>query len=141
MKKVSTKFEDLSEVILEKLQVGAEVSFRIKGRSMEPTLLDGVDIVTIQAQETYKKYDIVLYLVRGKWILHRIHKVLEDVYLICGDNQIQLETVQKSCIVGKVIRVQRGKKVRRVDSFKHHVWVRLWGNLQGIKRQIRKRLK
>ena len=74
-----------------------------KGTSMWPLLIEGKCRVKITAAEgkMLKKGDIVLYRrADGTLVLHRIVKVEEDTFLVCGDHQWKLdEKVQEEQIL------------------------------------------
>lgn len=69
---------------------------------MEPLLHNRKSTVVIQAKKTpLKKYDVVLYhRPTGEYVLHRVLKVLDGAYLICGDNRTWKETVPEEWIIG-----------------------------------------
>ena len=75
----------------------------IKGTSMWPLLTEGKCRVKITAAEgkMLKKGDIVLYRrTDGTLVLHRIMKVEEDGFRVCGDHQWKLhEKVQEDQIL------------------------------------------
>ena len=60
-----------------------------KGDSMMPLIKEGRDLIIIEkTQGRLKKYDVPLYKRdSGQYVLHRILKVREDDYVICGDNR------------------------------------------------------
>ena len=74
-----------------------------KGTSMWPLLIDGKGRVKITAAEgkMLKKGDIVLYRrTDGTLVLHRIMKIEEDGFRVCGDHQWKLdEKVQEEQIL------------------------------------------
>ena len=62
------------------------------GISMKPMLRDRRDTVVIApVSGRLKKYDVALYRYKGKYLLHRVVKVLPDSYVCCGDNCITPE--------------------------------------------------
>ena len=66
----------------------------IRGTSMWPLLKEGKSRVQVEAKEGKKlrKGDIVLYRRQdGTLVLHRIVKVEDDTFLVCGDHQWKLE--------------------------------------------------
>lgn len=69
---------------------------------MEPLLHNRKSTVVIQAKNApLKKYDVALYhRPTGEYVLHRVLKVLDGAYLICGDNRIWKETVPEEWIIG-----------------------------------------
>lgn len=72
-----------------------------RGHSMMPMLDEKKDAVRlIPVSGRLKKYDIPLYIRKDeKLILHRIIKVLENGYVIRGDNCIQKEYVSEDQII------------------------------------------
>ncbi len=69
---------------------------------MEPLLHNRKSTVVIAAkQERLKRYDVALYhRPTGEYVLHRVLKVLDEAYLICGDNRVWKETVPEEWIIG-----------------------------------------
>jgi signal peptidase I len=65
------------------------------GRSMRPFLRSGEDLVHLKAKQPgqrFCKYDVILYRrVSGRYVLHRIVKVLPESYVLCGDNLTEKE--------------------------------------------------
>lgn len=63
------------------------------GTSMLPLLRERIDTVKlVKIEQPLKKYDVVLYQrPTGKYVLHRIVKVKNKKYDICGDNQLSIE--------------------------------------------------
>ena len=89
-----------------------------RGDSMEPLLANRRDIVTIQKIEPgqrLKKYDVPLYRRDGgeNYVLHRILKVREQDYVICGDNRWRPEYgIMDRHLVGVMTGiVRKGKEV------------------------------
>lgn len=73
------------------------------GVSMEPLLHNRYSSVLLEAiQQPLKLYDVVLFQrpADGDYVLHRIVKVREQDYLICGDNCLQKEMVKPEQIIG-----------------------------------------
>ena len=75
----------------------------IRGTSMWPLLKEGKSRVQVEAKEgkQVRKGDIVLYRRKnGTLVLHRIIKVEDDTFLVCGDHQWKLdEQVQEEQIL------------------------------------------
>lgn len=75
----------------------------IVGVSMMPLLRQGIDTVKlVKVIKPLKKHDVILYLrPTGKYVLHRILKVKENEYYLCGDNQVIIEKgVKDAWIIG-----------------------------------------
>ena len=77
------------EQILEREGVFASVTV---GTSMRPLFKTRRDMVILKKPEQPpRKYDVVLYKIKKKYVLHRIVKVKKGEYVMCGDNQFDLE--------------------------------------------------
>ena len=105
-----------------------------KGTSMWPLLTEGKCRVKITAAEgkLLKKGDIVLYRrTDGTLVLHRIMKVEEDGFRVCGDHQWkQMEQVQEE----QILAVAQGffKNGNYIDekTWWYRLYKRFWnGNL------------
>lgn len=73
--------------VAEELQAGAEVTFRPRGKSMEPLVKDGqgVTVAPVKDREI-KKGDIVLCKVKGRYYLHKVVAVGDKGFQI-GNNR------------------------------------------------------
>ena len=71
------------------------------GTSMYPMLRSGRDTVILRpSQGRLRCYDVPLYRVGEKYVLHRVIRVLPEGYLIRGDNCLTTERVQESQVIG-----------------------------------------
>lgn len=100
------------------------------GRSMRPFLRSGEDLVQIEAKKDarFQKYDAVLYRRQGgKYVLHRIVRVLPDSYVMCGDNCWELEKgITDSQILGVLTAVIRNGEKLDVSAPAYRQRVKLW---------------
>ncbi len=98
------------------------------GYSMYPMLRDRQDNVVIKKQDTYHKYDIVLYKRNDIYILHRIIKVLDKGYIIRGDNCLyhEYDIDDDSKIIGCVVECYRGNKKINLNGLGYKLYVRIW---------------
>ena len=124
------------------------------GTSMMPLLRQRRDLIEIRKKEPRrcKKYDVVLYKRNGKYILHRILRVLPSGYLIAGDNNYFVERdITDADILGVMKRVIRDGKDITMDDPLYRLYVHLWCDcyplrmflLRGkafISRHLRKKL-
>lgn len=98
------------------------------GNSMKPFLRDRADTIIIKKASQYKKYDVVLYKHKNKYILHRIIHILGDTYHIRGDNCYYDEYIKKDEIIGVLVDCYR--RENKVDlnslSYKFYVWERVF---------------
>lgn len=94
---------------------GEYFALRVRGKSMEPFMLDG-DIVIVRKQEAADSGDIVIVLVNGDEATVKEIKIHEDGLMLIGKNvavysphfynQKQIEDLPVK-IIGKVVEVRR----------------------------------
>lgn len=89
--------------IEEELEKRAYLLLQTTGISMEPLLHNRRSSAVIKkAPPLLEKYDVVLFKrpATGEYVLHRVWKVRDQDYLICGDNGIYMEPVKPENILG-----------------------------------------
>ena len=121
-----------------KFRLDSEKRVRIKpkGRSMLPFLKEKRDEVIISVPEKpIKKYDIVLYKHDGVYVLHRVIKIKDKFFFICGDNSAVLEAVEREQILGVVTRIIKSGKKINPDGKLLKLRVCLWYKF-GVKRIV-----
>ena len=110
------------------------------GRSMRPFLRSGEDLMRIQArgEERLRSGDVVLYRRdSGKYVLHRIVRVREKDYILCGDNCWQLEPgIRDDQILGVLTEVIRKGQPMDVAAFGYKVKVNLWWLLYPVRAAV-----
>lgn len=107
----------------------------VHGMSMYPLLINHRDSVYIEPPENLKKYDVVLFRRQsGQLVLHRILKIDNDKFYICGDNEFSKEIVHKRQIIGKMTEFCRNGKNGKTDSFGYKLYSRCIGSSFFIKR-------
>jgi len=76
MKKIIPNTEAL-KIIEEGIKAGSSVRLTVRGNSMSPLLLDGVDIVTLHPfiPENLKTGDVILFRYKEAFLLHRIIEI------------------------------------------------------------------
>ena len=102
------------------------------GDSMLPLIRQGRDLlVIVPITGRLKRYDIPFYKRdNGQYVLHRILKVREKDYVICGDNRWLKETgITDRHILGLLTAVVRNGKKRSMDSWKYKLYAHLWCDL------------
>ena len=102
------------------------------GDSMMPLIKQGRDLlVIVKPNGRLKKYDIPLYKRdNGRYVLHRILKVRENDYVICGDNRWSKETgITDRHIIGVLTAVVRDGKEISLDTRKYRMYTVLWCGL------------
>lgn len=100
------------------------------GDSMMPLLKQGRDLMILEPkpQGRCKRLDAVLYKrPDGKYVMHRILKVREKDYVICGDNRCNKEYgVPDEWILGILTGVIRKGKQISVKDWRYRLYVHLW---------------
>ncbi len=122
---------DAIGIIEEVLESGGEFLLSPKGTSMLPLIVQGEDRVVLKKYDTRlpKKYDIAFYRrANGAFVLHRILKIKKDgSYVMCGDNQTQLEHgVTSNQLIGYVSLIYKKDRTIVLNSFRHQCYVRIW---------------
>ena len=99
-----------------------------KGISMRPLFKTNRDMVILKKPDgELRKYDVALYKTRaGKYILHRVIKVLPDKYIIRGDNTYTLEYVEKDRILAVLTEFNRKGKKGTVNDLSYRIYSRVW---------------
>lgn len=108
------------------------------GQSMEPLLYERKTLVEIRkVDDDLKGRDMVLFLrENGEYVLHRILKVRQNDYWICGDNQTVAETVPKSRVIGVVRRYYRKNRWHAVSDFGYRCYVWVWSMLFPVRKYL-----
>ncbi len=102
------------------------------GDSMLPLIRQGRDLLVIERPDgRLKKYDVPLYRRdSGQYVLHRVLKVRENDYVICGDNRWAKEYgVTDRQILGVLTAVIRDGKEVPVTDRRYRLYVRVWCGL------------
>lgn len=130
------KHSNLKEILAK----DGTVAFTTSGVSMWPLFRHRKDtIIVTKRQKRLKKYDIALFQVSNKFILHRIVKVLDHSYIICGDNCLTKEYgIKDEQILGYVTQFYRGNRLISCNNFWYRLYVYIWVNLYPIRALIKK---
>lgn len=126
------RFEDYIE------QEG-KLIYKNVGTSMMPLIRQGQDLMVIEKpQGRLKKYDVPLYKRdSGQYVLHRILKVRENDYVICGDHCYRKEYgITDRHIIGVLTAVIRDGKEIPVTDRRYRMYVRLWCDFFHIRALI-----
>jgi hypothetical protein len=119
------------------LQEHGQLVYTNVGDSMWPLLHEGRDLMIIdkKPEGRMKKYDAILYKRPcGKYIMHRILKVRQDDYVLCGDNRWLREFgVKDEWILGVLTAVVRKGKRVSVTSWKYRLYVHIWCDFYWIR--------
>lgn len=99
------------------------------GVSMMPLLRQNRDVMIIERPTgRLKKYDVPLFKRdNGRYVLHRILKVRENDYVICGDNCTNKEYgITDEHIIGVLTGVIRDGKILNMNDFSYKLYYHLW---------------
>lgn len=120
----------------EQLAQNVKLIYTNKGDSMMPLIKQDRDLLIIEpAIGRLKKYDVPMYKRdSGQYVLHRILKVREDDYVICGDNRwVKEYGIQDRHIIGVLTAVVRDGKEISVNNWKYKLYVHLWCDMFPIR--------
>ena len=117
--------------VIEAIEQGQEVSFRVNGWSMLPFYFHDQTVVTVK-KEPVNVGDVVLYK-DGKITLHRIIEQKGEQFVIQGDGQYRhSSSVGPNAIIGKVIAYQQGDLIIDPNDEKIQRKVKRWLKLKRI---------
>ncbi len=138
--------EDLFEDVIALLRDGRLVTIPVKGSSMAPFIIEGKDTVVLEGieaatpdgQERHRAKigDIVLFHTDGKYYLHRIIRLENDIAEIQGDGILHSkERCATDKIFGRVRTViKNGRKQIDVNSSAYRLKIRVWLSLHPCRR-------
>lgn len=123
----------------EELQRHGKLVYPNVGCSMLPMLRQGRDLMIISRRPEGRlhKYDAVLYKRGSRYILHRIVKVREQDYVICGDHNWRREYgITDRQIIGVLTAFVRDGVEIPVTDAKYLRYVHLWCDFYHIRALI-----
>lgn len=110
------------------------------GISMLPLIRQCRDLVEIRPKDPdkrCKRYDVVLFKSGDKYILHRVLKVRNKDYIICGDHNIWCEKgITDQQILGVMTRIRRDGKLITPDNSFYKFYVHLWCDFYPVRAAI-----
>ena len=152
MEKLSNNQENAMESSISYREILENNDFYIAtpiGTSMLPMLKERIDTVKIvKPTRNIEKYDVILYeRPNNMYVLHRVigikHKNGEDLYVLCGDNQVNLEKyVRKNQIIGVMEGYYKGESYISKDDLDYKKYVkrrvrsRKWRKLRSLLSRI-----
>lgn len=110
----------------EELERSGKLVYTTVGVSMNPLIKQDRDLSIIEKPKgRLKKFDVALYKrANGQYVLHRVVKVLEDGYVILGDNCCSKEyNIKDSQILGVLTSLVRNGKEIDLNSFGYKLYV------------------
>lgn len=113
----------------EEIRKNGKLIFTNVGDSMLPLIREKRDLLIIEkAEGRLQKYDIPLYKRdSGQYVLHRILRVRQEDYVICGDNRWQREYgITDRHIIGVLTGIVRDGKTLPLSGCRYRLYVLLW---------------
>ena len=136
METIRVPMEQLAEVLLLQLRESGRTELTVTGSSMRPMLHHGTDRVQLSLRQPKHK-DVILYKRdSGRYILHRIVRVKEGVFICTGDNQWQTEEIRPDQVLATMDSWCRGGKLITIDNFFYRVYVWLWVGILPLRRPV-----
>ena len=112
-------------------------TFEVQTGSMAETINPG-DWIIVKNTKNVKLRDIITYSQKGEFITHRIVETYKDSYITKGDaNNSKDDAIDKSQIVGKVIKILPGFGIIRRTFFNPLVLITLILTLYSISYVLR----
>ena len=109
----------------EQLALHGRIIYTNVGDSMMPLIKEGRDVLIIERPTgRLKKGDVPLYKRdSGQYVLHRIHKVTPDGYVICGDNRARRERgITDRHIIGVLVGIIREGREISFDTLSYRLY-------------------
>jgi hypothetical protein len=123
----------------EVLQKQGRLVYKNVGDSMMPLIRQNRDLLIIEKPTgRLKKYDVPLYKRdSGQYVLHRILKVRDSDYVICGDNRWKKEYgITDRHIIGVLTGIIRDGVELSVTDRRYQRYVHLWCDFFPIRAAI-----
>lgn len=130
MNTFKAEMAEIAPVIKEVVDGGGNFTLGVTGISMCPLFWENRDSVILSKPDKIKKFDIILYKrSNGHFVLHRIVKIKNNIYSLCGDNQNVIEyPIYPEQVIAKVIGFIRKGKVYKTSDFIYKLYVFIWGH-------------
>ena len=139
-KNMEVNMASLSPLIEEVIGNGTAAELTVAGNSMHPFLRHNVSRVRISRADVLRNGDVVLYRRdNGAYVLHRIVKIKNGSYIMCGDNQYVLECgIRRDQILAVMTSFSRdGVRWKDALSFGHKMYSALWSRSRLVRRTFR----
>ena len=122
---------ELIRVVREAAESGGETRITVVGNSMYPFLRNGIDSVVLTAAGDIRPCDVLFYLRGdGHCVLHRCIKIKNGEYVMCGDNQTELEYgIKKENIIAAARVFYRGDRKITDKTAWYRLYKLLWCTL------------
>ena len=133
--------EELMALVRERVAAGQSIRYLpFRGVSMLPMLRQGKDRVELSPlPEKLQKYDLPVYQYpSGKYVMHRVIKVMEDGYICNGDNLLQMEQVPHDRMIAVVTAFTRNGRRIEVTNPWYRLYCRIWCFTRPVRHLIKR---
>ena len=137
MNKVSD--EEIIRNAVSLVNEGLAVTMLVKGRSMLPFILGGIESVVLTRPGKVREGDVVLARIDGqRYVLHRVIQVSDSRVVLMGDGNIRgQEICRPEDVLARADEVVGADgRHRRLDTPKQLRRARLWRRLLPVRRWI-----
>ncbi|MBQ6375184.1 MAG: S24/S26 family peptidase [Clostridia bacterium] len=108
--------------------------YKTRGVSMEPMLRQDRDLVVIEpANGRLKPMDVAFYRRGSSYVLHRVIEVVDDGYLIRGDNTYKLERVRDADVIGVLTGFTRKGRHCATNDRAYLRYARFWNAVYPLR--------
>lgn len=136
METIRVPMQELAEILVIQLEQGGRAELVVTGSSMHPLFRSRRDKVVLVAR-TPKWPDIILYRRdNGAYILHRIVRVKDGIFIVTGDNQWQLEEVRPEQVIAAVDGWYKKGKYYTPKNIWYKLYVGFWVGLLPLRRPV-----
>ena len=119
---------ELEPLIREVLSNGSTFTLMPRGTSMLPLIREGQDSVSLSPlPDEITPGDVVLYKRdKGQFVLHRVMKVKNGLFTICGDNQVVFEKgiMQGHIIASVTALIRDGEEIVFSENEKYKTYTK-----------------
>lgn len=130
--------DEFFSLVLETLQDGSTASIPVKGVSMLPFIIPEKNQVVLQKPSApFRRGDIVLFMFRGNYVLHRVIETDGENFVMMGDGNVAgTESCTAADIKAKAIAIVEDGKSHDPYSRAWMRWWRLWMALKPVRRYL-----
>lgn len=134
--KIDMSFDVTDKNIERQLSENGMYASVTEGRSMRPLFKTHRDMVVIKrCDKPLSKYDVALYRVGEKYVLHRVIGIdfSRGIYLIRGDNTFKTEKIPFGDVIGVLESFNRKGKHYSVTDKGYMRYARLWSFIYPVR--------
>ena len=129
---------DYINLIKEQIDAGKIVSLVPRGKSMEPMLTGGEDMVLLKkVSDRLHLYDVALYYRKEtqRYVLHRVVGFSQDGnYIMCGDNNLENEyNITDDDIIAVVTAFSHKGKMTETTSRSYKIYCNFWYTFKPLR--------